>query len=284
MKQSSVAPVALVRFEADGQRNYNDLVVVEEPLEIRLGYGPEHQRREMALAVTMRTPGHDAELALGFLLSEGIVKQATEVLSLKHCQNMTRPEQAGNVIRAELSPDVVFEPNAHLRHFYTSSSCGVCGKSSIEAVMDSVCHFLPAAEAPQFAAAVLHSLPNRLRAAQQVFGYTGGLHAAGLFDREGKLLLLREDAGRHNALDKLIGATAALNMLPLSDYCIQLSGRISFELVQKSLTAGVPLLAAIGAPSSLACQLANSAGLSLVGFMREQRFNVYTCPSRISWP
>ena len=260
-----------------------DLLAVEEPLEIRVGYGPEHQRREKSLSVTMRTPGQDGELTLGFLLSEGIVQSAQDALSIRHCQQIKKEEERGNVVRVQLACNLVLDLEKLQRHFYTSSSCGVCGKSSIEAVQLSNCYYLPP-EQPVFDVDLIHELPENLRKAQAVFEHTGGLHAAALFDQHGNLLMMREDVGRHNALDKLIGAAAQKDMLPLHDYLVQLSGRASFELVQKALMAGVPLLSAVGAPSSLAVRLAESAGMTLLGFVRNQRYNIYCGKQRISVP
>jgi len=276
----SVAHVNILRVSGGQIRQQADLLALEEPLEIRIGFGPEHQRQEKSLSVTMRTPGHDLELALGFLLSEGVVQSARDVLSIRHCQQVKKEEELGNVVRAELAFDLALNLEKLQRHFYTSSSCGVCGKSSIEAVGLNTCSSLPATHTT-IDMGVIHSLPGKLRETQAVFEHTGGLHAAALFNTQGELMMMREDVGRHNALDKLIGAAAERNMLPLHDYLVQLSGRTSFELVQKALIAGVPLLSAVGAPSSLAVQLAASAGMTLIGFNREQRYNIYTAGQRI---
>jgi len=230
--------------------------------------------------VTMRTPGHDLELALGFLLGEGLVRTALDVLSVKYCHQVEKEEEKGNVVRAELAYDLTVDWEKLQRHFYTSSSCGVCGKSSIEAVNLNACNFLPHGQ-PVFDVKMIHDLPEVLRKQQAVFEHTGGLHAAALFDEQGELIMMREDVGRHNALDKLIGAAAFADMLPLHNYLIQLSGRASFELVQKAILAGTPLLSAVGAPSSLAVKLAKSAGMTLLGFVRNQRYNIYSGDHRI---
>jgi FdhD protein len=275
-----VAHVSIRRVEGEIVKSAPDLLAVEEPLEIRIGYGPEHQRQEKSLSVTMRTPGHDLELALGFLLSEGIIQSAEDLISIRHCQQVKKEEEIGNVVRAELAYHLPIDMEKLQRHFYTSSSCGVCGKSSIEAVQLSTCNYLPA-DRPVFGMEMIHQLPDTLRQTQAVFEHTGGLHAAALFDGEGELILMREDVGRHNALDKLIGAAMEQGLLPLHDYLVQLSGRASFELVQKALIAGVPLLSAVGAPSSLAVKLAESAGMTLLGFVRDQRYNIYSGNERI---
>ena len=258
-----------------------DRLAAEEPLEIRLGYGPVGQRQHRTLAVTMRTPGHDEELAAGFLLTEGIIKSPADLLGVIPCPDVQKAEEAGNVVRAELAAHVPVNFAALERHFYTSSSCGVCGKTSIAAVHASSCPVLPPA-VPLTTPTVIHALPARLRAAQAGFEQTGGQHAAGLFSPEGELLLLREDVGRHNALDKLIGAALFRDWLPLHNYLLLVSGRASFELVQKAAVAGLPLLAAVGAPSSLVVQAAQSFGMSVLGFVREERFNIYTGGARLS--
>jgi FdhD protein len=259
-----------------------DLLAIEAPLEISLGYGPASQRQAHSLAVTMRTPGHDAELVAGFLLSEGIVAQPADIQSLVHRADPRRPKERGNVLRAELVPGVVLELDRLERHFYTSSSCGVCGKTSIEAVRASNCPLPPPAASPRVPASLIHQLPERQRAAQRVFEQTGGLHATALFSATGELLSLREDVGRHNAFDKVVGAALLAGHLPLNQHIVLLSGRASFELVQKAALAGVAILAAVGAPSSLAVEAAEEFGLTLLGFVRNERFNIYTHEARIA--
>ena len=259
-----------------------DWLALEAPLEISLEHGPAGQRRTQALAVTMRTPGHDAELAAGFLLSEGIISQAVDIESIVHQADPRRPRERGNVLRVALAPGVVVELGRLERHFYTTSSCGVCGKTSIDAVRATSCPVPPPVDAPQVPAAVLHALPQRQRAAQALFEQTGGLHATALFSIEGELLLLREDVGRHNAFDKVVGAMLLAGQLPLHQRVVLLSGRASFELVQKAAVAGVAVLAAVGAPSSLAVEAADELGLTLLGFVRDDRFNIYTHAQRIA--
>lgn len=291
-----VVTVNILRHENDQGRCASDIVVAEEPLEIRLGHGPLDDRREVRLSVTMRTPGHDEELARGFLFTEGIITDPGQLLRVEHCLNV-KEEERGHVVRAELHPDVEPRPERWQRNFYTSSSCGVCGKSSIESVrMQCPRPLTPFGPIdPQ----VITALPDRMREAQTVFKYTGGIHAAALFSREGELLILHEDVGRHNAVDKVIGTMlSAVRTDPqhapgspatghrpatTADHLLLVSGRAGFELVQKCIMAGIPLMAAVGAPSSLAVQLAKESGLTLIGFLRGQRFNVYA-GGEAEWP
>ena len=253
----------------------SDQLAAEEPLEIRVGYEVDGQRRHRTLSVTMRTPGHDEELAAGFLLTEGIIQTKSDVLGIIPCPDVQKAEEAGNVTRAELAAHVRVDFGAMERHFYTSSSCGVCGKTSIDAVRTTSCPVLPTS-GPRLAYDTVHLLPARLRAAQAGFEQTGGQHAAALFTPAGELLLLREDVGRHNALDKVIGAALLAGWLPLHQHVLLVSGRVSFELVQKAAAAGIGILAAVGAPSSLAIQAAESFGMTVLGFVRNERFNIYS--------
>jgi FdhD protein len=255
-----------------------DAVAVEEPLEIRVG--------GRGVAVTMRTPGHDRELAAGFLLTEGVVRAADELLDVYACRDLPHGQE-GNVVEAVLSASARgrFDPARLTRHVFTASSCGLCGKATIDALA-CVLPPLPAAgavgEAGRFAAAGLGAWPERLRAAQPGFDATGGLHAAARFTGRGELVAVREDVGRHNALDKLLGAALWAGETPLGQAGVLVSGRLSFELVQKCWAAGVPLLAGIGAPSSLAVELATAAGMTLVGFLRADRANVYAGAERLN--
>ena len=267
------------RLRADLRQSYTDQLAVEEPLEIRLVYGPETHRRTQAVAVTMRTPGEDAALALGFLWTEGLLRDPAHVAEVGH-QQRCRPEARGNVMEVVLAPTAPVDLKTLHRNFYVSSSCGVCGKASMEAVRVAPAQRLPAA-APLLAPAVLYTLPERLRAHQATFERTGGLHAAALFSPDGTLRYCCEDVGRHNALDKVIGRALRAGALPLHGHVLLVSGRASFELVQKALLAGIPLLAAVGAPSSLAVSLAAQHGLTLVGFLRGERANVYTHGARV---
>jgi FdhD protein len=256
-----------------------DLVAAEEPLEIRIGWGDARARHRRTLTVTMRTPGNDVELAVGFLFAEGIVRDVGDVGEAESCGPPLGPRRIRNVVRVELAPTVQVDPKHLGRSFLTTSSCGLCGKSSLEALA-RVEQRLPA-DGSLVPAAVIHALPETLRRAQTVFDRTGGLHAAALFDRDGHLLAVREDVGRHNALDKLIGARLLEGGLPLSKYLILVSGRAGYELVQKAVAAGAPILAAVGAPTSLAADLARDANMTLLGFVRAGRFNIYSGPQRI---
>jgi FdhD protein len=246
----------------------DDYLVGEEPLEIRLG--------TRAISVTMRTPGHDLELAAGFLLTEGVITGIDQVASLRQLATRGRNR---NVVRVDLRPGVAVENGRLRRNFTVSSSCGLCGKTSIDAVR--VRGIGRPNSNLQVSPDVLCSLPEALRAGQAVFGRTGGPHAAGLFDAEGKLIALREDVGRHNAVDKLIGWAMLEELLPLQESLLLVSGRGSFEIVQKALVAGIPIVACISAPSSLAVQLAWEFGLTLVGFLRGQRFVLYAGENRV---
>jgi FdhD protein len=268
MSQSSVSHVEVVKFEDNKSSKKNDLLASEEPLEIRLGFGSENNRQQRSLSVTMRTPGHDFELVVGFLFTEGIIQSYDQIETIKYCEDGGKQEQKENIVRVELKSAVEIDFEKLQRHFYTSSSCGVCGKSSIESVTVD-CKLI--SSDLKVSPTIISSLPDKLRKAQQVFEYTGGLHASGLFDSSGELILLREDVGRHNALDKLIGACLGQHKIPLSDSILLVSGRTSFELVQKAAIAGIPILAAVGAPSSLAVELARNVNMTLLGFVRENK-------------
>ncbi|MEM9390879.1 MAG: formate dehydrogenase accessory sulfurtransferase FdhD [Bacteroidota bacterium] len=257
--------------------NVPDLLAVEEPLEIRIGYGPEAHREQKSLSVTMRTPGYDHELALGFLYTEGVITSFDNVEGIRHCQDPDKQE-TDNIIRVELIPEVVLDFNKLQRHFYTTSSCGVCGKSSLEAI-SKVCE--PIQSELEVSSKIIRQAPELLNISQTTFRHTGGIHATGLFNAKGDLIILREDVGRHNALDKVLGAAIMKGMIPLKESFILVSGRASFELVQKAVMAGVPLMAAVGAPSSLAVQLASELGLTLIGFLKEDIFNVYAGSERV---
>ncbi|MGB4975081.1 MAG: formate dehydrogenase accessory sulfurtransferase FdhD [Cyclobacteriaceae bacterium] len=275
----SVKPVEITKVNAEGSKVTPDLMAVEEPLEIRLGYGGMGSRQQKSLAVTMRTPGHDYELAIGFLFTEGIIDTFDQVESIKYCEDVGRQEERENVVRVELKPEVDLDLEKLQRNFYTSSSCGVCGKSSIEAVHVTCTQIQDKIKVDK---KVITGLSDKLRDAQQIFEHTGGLHAVGLFDLDGKLLLTREDVGRHNAMDKIVGACLFKKEIPLADTILMVSGRASFELVQKALRAGAPIMAAVGAPSSLAVTLAKDLGMTLMGFVRGTSFNVYCGGQRIS--
>jgi len=269
----SSLPVDIQRVVGGQAFETCDLLAVEEPLEIRISYLSRGVRRARTISVTMRTPGADRELAAGFLFTEGLVQTRREILA-------THPCRQGNRMRVHLREGVVIDSRKLKRNFYTASSCGVCGKASIDAVR--VC--VPArASGPEFSVSsqVVHRLPEILRTAQALFTQTGGLHACALFSPTGELLCIREDVGRHNALDKLIGHELLADRVPLQQSILLVSGRASFELVQKAVMAGIPMLAAVGAPSSLAVRLAAEQNMTLLGFVRQERFNIYCGEQRI---
>ncbi len=253
-------------------------MAVEEPLEIRVEFLAGGSWDTRSVSVTMRTPGHDFELAAGFLFSEGILASREEVREIAYC----RPEgpQEYNVLSVRLRENVSFDPALLTRNFYTSSSCGVCGKASIEAVEVQGCEALPFGTLA-VKAEVVDGLPELLRKGQAAFEKTGGLHAAGLFDSRGTLLMLREDVGRHNAVDKVIGHAFLEGSVPLGDKVLVVSGRTSFEIIQKALAAGVPMVVAVGAPSSLAVELAREFNMTLAGFARGGGFNLYAGRERV---
>lgn len=255
---------------SDGElRRFDDYLVAEEPLEIRLGGNP--------LTVTMRTPGHDLELAAGFLFTEGIIQRREQLQSLEFGVT-ERQEASGNIVEVQLT-GAACDSSSLQRNFFVASSCGICGKTSIDAVRS---RGLRAPDpAYRFDPEILCSLPDKLRSAQAIFGRTGGLHAAGLFSAAGELLCLREDVGRHNAVDKVVGWALLQDRLPLSACALMVSGRGGFEIIQKALAAGIPLLASVSAPSGLAVRLAREMGLTLVGFLRGRRFLIYSGEQRL---
>ncbi len=262
-------------------RQAQDAVAVEEPLEIRLSFERAGQRAEQSISITMRTPGEDFELAAGFLHGEGILRDADEIEHIRYCVDRGPEAQHYNVVSVHLRPGVVFDERALARHFYTTSSCGVCGKASLDALRMQACPALPAGE-PRMPASVVGQLDSRLREQQAVFDKTGGLHGAALFSAAGQLISAREDVGRHNAVDKLIGEQFLARKLPLGNMLMMVSGRASFEIMQKALMAGVPIVAAVGAPSSLAVDLARQFGITLLGFVRGENFNIYAGGERIA--
>lgn len=270
-----ISEIYIERVENGSRHAVPDRVAVEEPLEIRLIYWFKEQRRSRTVAVTMRTPGEDQELALGFLLTEGVIRSPAEVVSI-----VPGGLPPHNEVQVELARTVDVDWVRLERHFYTTSSCGVCGKTSLDALQVRGCQ-APAVDRPQVRADIVKGLPQTLRDAQHVFTQTGGLHAAALFDQSGQLQIVREDVGRHNALDKLIGASLLGSRVVTPDSLLLVSGRASFELLQKALAAGIPIVAAVGAPSSLAVELATRFQMTLLGFVREDHFNVYTGGWRI---
>lgn len=267
----------VLRVRESGVGHRADTLVAEEPLEIRLNGKP--------LAITMRTPGDDFALATGFLVSEGVVYEAGDVANVVYCAGAVADgSNTYNVVDVTLAPGMAVPDITLERNVYTSSSCGLCGKASLDAVRTSARR--PIADEPpvRVTPGLLSALPDRLRAAQEVFERTGGLHAAALFTPEGELLDVREDVGRHNAVDKLIGRAFRRGGLPLSRAVLMVSGRASFELVQKAVMASIPVLAAVSAPSSLAVDLAAESGLTLVGFLRGSSMNVYAGEERVMLP
>lgn len=275
MKDVKVQPIELLRIKKGEPVLESDLLAVEEPLEIRLGYGKHNAREQKSLSVTMRTPGNDFELAAGFLFTEGIISSYSEIEHIHYCNTVKEKEQH-NILRVELKSSVQLEWQKLQRHFYTSSSCGVCGKSSIEAVEIS-CDFI--SDPFEVEESLIYQLPEKLTGHQPVFTYTGGLHASALLNANGEPVFVREDVGRHNALDKVIGA-----MMMAEEWeakIVVVSGRASFELIQKAAKAQIPIIIAVGAPSSLAVELAKELGITLVGFTKNDRFNIYTGKERI---
>ncbi|WP_255551341.1 formate dehydrogenase accessory sulfurtransferase FdhD [Granulicella sp. dw_53] len=295
LRDRSTVETLVSRFKGDEAHTAKDVLAVEEPLEIQLGYGPADSRRTKSISVTMRTPGHDFELVAGFLLTEGVVSDYADIGEISYVagrasdlrseepslsEDLILPYQPErNVVRVDLAPDVSVSLANLERNFYTTSSCGICGKASLLALR-TVCppRYL---NRFQVSAHVLCSLPDKLRAAQEVFDRTGGLHASGMFDAEGHLHSIREDVGRHNAVDKLLGAEFLADRTPVHDRLLFLSGRASFELLQKALMGGIPMVVSVGAPSSLAVQVAKEFDMTLVGFLRGDHFNVYQGAERI---
>lgn len=265
----AIADVQVRKVNATGACNeVSDVTAREEPLEIRV--------EGRSVAVVMRTPGHDEELAAGFLVSEGVVQSARDILEVSQCPSTGNKH--GNIVDVLLGGAVV-NWDSLTRHVFSASSCGLCGKTSIESVFQR----FPAVKGDwQVTPALIASLPAKLRAAQETFSQTGGLHASGLFDLDGNLVVLREDVGRHNALDKILGHALMNGLLPLDRHILLVSGRVSFEIIQKALAAGIPLVAAISAPSSLAVDFAQEANQTLIGFLRGETMNVYTHPQRVT--
>ena len=271
----SISPTEVHRLEGQKLNLQPDFVAVEEPLEIKLLVGDSTAAQP--ISVTMRTPGNDESLALGFLFTEGIIKHSNDVQSIHVAE-----DPSGNALTVQLKSHVTVDLAKLERHFYTTSSCGVCGKASLEAVQQQCNIELPKTQW-KVPSQVLYSLPDSLRNQQANFAQTGGIHGCALFDLDGNFILSAEDVGRHNALDKLIGqCILSMPTIPLSNHILMLSGRISFELVQKAAMAGIRFIAAVGAPSSLAIDLAEDMGITLVGFLRGERCNIYTHPHRVN--
>ncbi|HEY5705197.1 MAG TPA: formate dehydrogenase accessory sulfurtransferase FdhD [Terrimicrobiaceae bacterium] len=275
--------VEVRRLRGDLAIRTEDSVAIEEPLEIQIGQDRKGVRTIRSVSVTMRTPGHDDELAVGFLFGEGILNQRSDVVDIVF--PAVERETAANCVRVQLRVGVTVDFKQLERNFYATSSCGVCGKASLEAVRKIARGPRPsAAEGFRVSAATIHQMAGRLRESQEIFEQTGGLHAAALFDASGGPCLVREDVGRHNAVDKVVGAKWLASSLPVNDRILFVSGRASFELVQKAARAGIPILAAVGAPSSLAIELAQASGMTLLGFVRDGGFNIYSADFRILRP
>ena len=290
---SSMLQTSVEKVAGRMSHKVEDSLAIEEPLEIQLTYGTAIARQTRSISVTMRTPGNDFDLAAGFLMTEGVIQDTNDVQQITyagdsfnegaespHSMDALMVGSRQNTVRVDLAANVAVNVGSLQRNFYTTSSCGICGKASLLALR-TVC---PPRAANHFRmdAQLLYRLPERLRASQGVFDRTGGLHGAGLFDSEGNLLALREDVGRHNAVDKLIGSEFLADRTPLRNRLLLLSGRASFELLQKALMGGLPMVAAVGAPSSLAVQIAKEFDITLVGFLREDRFNIYHGHERIA--
>ena len=280
MPQPKVKTLQIQKIQGQLNIHKTDLIVVEEPLEIRLGYGHSKDRKQKNVSLTMRTPGNDFELSLGFLFTEGIIYQKDQIHQVRYCKNVNNPESIENIVRVELSEDIQVDLSSIERNFYTNSSCGVCGKASLESLEILNCP-APLPSSPRISLEIIHKLADVVSNEQTVFKYTGGLHAAAIFSDKGELELIREDIGRHNALDKVIGHYFYQNALPLSKNILFLSGRVSFEMVQKAVMARIPIIVAVGAPSSLAVALAQKYNVTLIGFARDQSFNIYMDDSRV---
>ena len=263
----------------DGElKNRKDVVAVEEPLEIRIEYAIDGVLKRAPISITMRTPGEDFELAVGFLHGEGIIQAKEDVREVSYCQG-DQP-QTYNIVLVKLASNVPFDPEVLARNFYTTSSCGVCGKASLEAIDLKDCDKITDVGL-QVSSDVLRRLPSILREKQGLFERTGGIHAAGLFTQSGECISIREDVGRHNAVDKVVGQAFLKSMIPLDRHILVVSGRTSFEIMQKALVARVSTIAAVGAPSSLAVDLAKKFGMTLLGFTKADGFNVYAGSRRI---
>jgi FdhD protein len=274
----SVTHKKIRKVALDGFSEVDDLVAIEEPMEIRLNYLENNIPTEKSVSVTMRTPGHDFELAAGFLFTEGILTQSTALEYITYCKQVSE-ESKENVIKVILKKETVVNLLSAERNFYITGSCGVCGKASIEAIEQQSCY--PIDFDFKVYQQKLLGLVEQMKVKQVNFKYTGGIHACALYDEHGQLIIIREDIGRHNALDKLIGHYVIKNEMPLNKKILLLSGRISFELVQKASMAGISIVVAIGAPSSLAIETAEKTGITLIGFLKEKSMNIYSHPQRV---
>lgn len=269
----------VLKVRPAGREATDDHLATEEPMEIRVAYHDGDGPAQTSISVTMRTPGHDFELAAGFLFSEGIVRNRDDLVDIAYCTDTETPQEQ-NVVTVTLAPSIDFDVDRLDRNFFANSSCGVCGKATLDSLQLS--GYRPIESETTMSAEVLRSLPNIMREQQRTFAATGGLHASALFQPNGDLVALREDIGRHNTVDKLVGANLMEGDLPLDRYILLVSGRTGFEILQKSLVAQIPIVASIGAPSTLAADLATEFGITLVGFLTEDGFNIYSHPHRIT--
>ena len=281
----AVKNMRIQSVNADGQVAKDDWITVEEPMEIRVVTGPPDKRRGRGVSITMRTPGQDHELAIGFLVAEGIIADRAQIQNVESVGTKTSDasnpsdDEAPNTVRVELTPETEVNYEDLRRHFYSNSSCGVCGKASLQALEYQ--NLKPVESTLTVDSQLINQLPNLLRQNQKVFPLTGGIHAAALFDASGELVTICEDVGRHNAVDKLIGSHFLAGTFPMQQQILVVSARASFELLQKSLSAQIPIFVAVGAPSTLAVDLATQFNVTLVGFASTQRFNIYSSPKRI---
>lgn len=275
MKDKRVENIHIHKVSSGAINETADKVAMEEPLQIQLVCSTATGQMLKDIAVTMRTPGNDAELAAGFLFTEGIIKNADDISEIKQAH------ADDNLVQVILKENIMPALGSAARNFYTTSSCGICGKASIEAIT-TVSQYGEMKNDSLIPAAILYALQTELKKQQKVFEDTGGIHASALFDADGKFIMLREDVGRHNALDKIIGASMLANQLPLNNCILLLSGRASFELVQKAVMAGIKIIASVGAPSSLAVETASENDVTLIGFLKEDRFNIYSGKERIT--
>ncbi|MQF65395.1 formate dehydrogenase accessory sulfurtransferase FdhD [SAR202 cluster bacterium AC-409-J13_OGT_754m] len=275
----STVKANITRIEGNIVTRHIDIITTEEPLEIRIYHSGLTGMEHTSVAVTMRTTLNDYELAAGFLYSEGLIKGREEIRRIAYCAD-DDVDQHYNIVNVYLKSDILFDSSQLTRNFYTSSSCGICGKASLEA-LELRDYVKPSSDRPTVIAGIINELPATLRKSQKVFNKTGGIHAAGLFNADGELLAAREDVGRHNALDKLIGWGLLAGKIPFHENILVVSGRVSYEIIQKALSAGIPIVVAVGAPSSLAVDLANNFDMTLIGFVKSDVFNIYSGETRI---
>jgi len=277
--KNSVGNFKVLKVNKSNSVEADDLIVTEEPLQIRLQFLQDNEWIEKPISITMRTPGNDFELVLGFLHNESIINSAKDILQIKYCKTV-KPEEEGNVIVVKLSPGISFDMTHLNRYFFTNSSCGICGKTAIDAVSNN-CKNTHQNNLLKIDIETVWRLNDLLAPEQTIFNYTGGIHASALFTVHGEFEVVKEDVGRHNALDKVIGNALIKELLPLRNNILFLSGRISFELVQKAIRAGICIIVAIGAPSGLAVKLAKENKITIIGFLKKDRFNIYSHPERI---